>query len=658
MIKPILLYGVKIGIDIDLLKGQFDIFGGEQKKVQKPGSRGGKFWIDDKGNVRYDARPTGAKKKFKQEKQEKLQSRYKELMEKKKQSGPGKEVEAPHFKTKEDMNDWYVALSESDQEKYKQHYIDELQRLQKEELENLMQTVSSENREYLKDLGYTEDQIDRMSEETEMAIVDKHLKAEQVSIKPDGSYKVIEVEAKTKAEAEEKRDYGFDYEVHSTAENGKPLLIKLKDGRLVGVGSQGKLVIDKIGTENVKVAFGKTNLTASSWSKKGLGQNEFNQIKEYLENEKTIEKKEKEKAKTTSQGIMSPKKGDIFYHFTQGIKATNGNSLIAYQHVRTEADVYSKREGGLVSGWESDHERTEKCATCGRKIVHIFWIKTKSGKIKPYGREHVHEALGRKKELTEKESRNLITQLENRQIQENARLKELINRAHKDKSQANYRFSRAYLGSTDFLNRSVMMKNDKGEYVRVVSENDITLLLGKGFKIDSINPKAVLPEGIDEPAKNKAVVKKDYNRIRNYSLNQDLKPKELGRLNAQLDKKFNFQDIGVRTYRQLLNEGYFNAKRISTPYFNRRHYNRLDAEGQKIYEEKLEKKKVYELYHTDEKEGHMFEVPKVIFDAVTFQQNRIKAEKSHLSDQELLKSYRLVKQPVIINLSRLKNGEY
>lgn len=52
-------------VKINLRKSQLDLFGGgnkggKDKKVQKPGSRGGKYWIDKHGNVIYGQRP-GAK---------------------------------------------------------------------------------------------------------------------------------------------------------------------------------------------------------------------------------------------------------------------------------------------------------------------------------------------------------------------------------------------------------------------------------------------------------------------------------------------------------------------------------------------------------------------------------------------------------------------
>lgn len=63
-------------VDIDILKSiieksQMSMFGGgDDKKVQKPGSRGGKYYIDKKGNVIYGQRPS---KKIVQKEAEKLE---------------------------------------------------------------------------------------------------------------------------------------------------------------------------------------------------------------------------------------------------------------------------------------------------------------------------------------------------------------------------------------------------------------------------------------------------------------------------------------------------------------------------------------------------------------------------------------------------------
>jgi hypothetical protein len=59
------LFGLSFILDFDLIKSQLDIFGKEE--VQKPGSRGGKFWIDKQGKVRHGDRPDGWKQQVRQE---------------------------------------------------------------------------------------------------------------------------------------------------------------------------------------------------------------------------------------------------------------------------------------------------------------------------------------------------------------------------------------------------------------------------------------------------------------------------------------------------------------------------------------------------------------------------------------------------------------
>lgn len=52
-------------VELDLDKSQMSMFGGgwDDKKVQKPGSRGGKYWINSKGEVIYGDRHAGKIKK-------------------------------------------------------------------------------------------------------------------------------------------------------------------------------------------------------------------------------------------------------------------------------------------------------------------------------------------------------------------------------------------------------------------------------------------------------------------------------------------------------------------------------------------------------------------------------------------------------------------
>lgn len=58
-----------------MAKSQLGLFGvSDKKKVQKPGSKGGKYWIDKRGNVIYGQRPSAKQVKKETEKLEKLKS--------------------------------------------------------------------------------------------------------------------------------------------------------------------------------------------------------------------------------------------------------------------------------------------------------------------------------------------------------------------------------------------------------------------------------------------------------------------------------------------------------------------------------------------------------------------------------------------------------
>jgi hypothetical protein len=103
----------------------------------------------------------------------------------------------------------------------------------------------------------------------------------------------------------------------------------------------------------------------------------------------------------------------------------------------------------------------------------------------------------------------------------------------------------------------------------------------------------------------------------NYRLNTSgLGSMQQGRLNKALNKQYRLADEGVGSIKDFLDKGVFGSKRITKPMFNRRHYNRLDYEGQAKYEANLEKRKVYEF--TFAGKNRSIDVPKIVYDAVDF----------------------------------------
>lgn len=93
---------------------------------------------------------------------------------------------------------------------------------------------------------------------------------------------------------------------------------------------------------------------------------------------------------------------------------------------------------------------------------------------------------------------------------------------------------------------------------------------------------------------------------------EGLTPKQLGRLNKELDKKYDFSKFGVKTFRDLIDKGVFTEKRTHAPEPNRKHLNRLFGPEQEEYLKRLEDKTEYSVYAGDSS----YDVPKVIYDAL------------------------------------------
>lgn len=85
----------------------------------------------------------------------------------------------------------------------------------------------------------------------------------------------------------------------------------------------------------------------------------------------------------------------------KNFKGPNGNVVVGYEH-RFKFDFdYSKREGGAVERKVSDWDRAEKCVTCGKSIVHVYWVQdAATGVIGPYGEDHLFVVLGYPRDIT------------------------------------------------------------------------------------------------------------------------------------------------------------------------------------------------------------------------------------------------------------------
>ena len=103
---------------------------------------------------------------------------------------------------------------------------------------------------------------------------------------------------------------------------------------------------------------------------------------------------------------------------------------------------------------------------------------------------------------------------------------------------------------------------------------------------------------------------------------EGLTPTQTGRLNKELDKKYDFSKYGVTTFRELIDKGIFTGKKTQGAPFNRKHYNRLSADEQKEYEKRLEAKKEYLVSVGDSS----FDIPKIIYDALDVPDNTKQTE--------------------------------
>lgn len=137
----------------------------------------------------------------------------------------------------------------------------------------------------------------------------------------------------------------------------------------------------------------------------------------------------------------------------KGVEGRNGARAIGYEWKSYLGEKYSDYEGGLVGARVSDWDNAERCATCNRPIVHVFWVQEKDGSVRPYGRDHLHIALGYPRELSKNQVESIRRKVVNReQIEEkDATLRKHYQkyielRASPSVQEANAAFSRGPMG--------------------------------------------------------------------------------------------------------------------------------------------------------------------------------------------------------------------
>ena len=94
-----------------------------------------------------------------------------------------------------------------------------------------------------------------------------------------------------------------------------------------------------------------------------------------------------------------------------------------------------------------------------------------------------------------------------------------------------------------------------------------------------------------------------------------LTPMQLGRLNAALDKRYNFANAGVMTLRQFIeSKGETACKQIGdhSASYDRRKFNRMNAKEQAAYEARLARPD-HQFYWDD---CYSISIPKIVWDAL------------------------------------------
>lgn len=98
-----------------------------------------------------------------------------------------------------------------------------------------------------------------------------------------------------------------------------------------------------------------------------------------------------------------------------------------------------------------------------------------------------------------------------------------------------------------------------------------------------------------------------------------LTPLQFGRLKKSLEKQYRYDGI-IKTVKQNIEDNFFIKKEIGKAAINWKHYDKLldpwngyETEESKAYKEKIEKKKIYELYYKNDN-GTYTEIPKIVFD--------------------------------------------
>jgi len=170
-----------------------------------------------------------------------------------------------------------------------------------------------------------------------------------------------------------------------------------------------------------------------------------------------------------------------------GVEGPNGNILIEYEWRTVEGEKWSDYEGGMVATRVSDWDRSEKCITCNRIIVHIFWVQDKdTGRVSSYGKEHLHLALGFKNELSKSQIDKYKSKFEDITRMRGIRKDELLNRSEPYFFDS-VRSMRKLTGFSDVADKigwTTLFRIKDGRFITILndSEEDLDILKKERFK--------------------------------------------------------------------------------------------------------------------------------------------------------------------------------
>jgi hypothetical protein len=95
----------------------------------------------------------------------------------------------------------------------------------------------------------------------------------------------------------------------------------------------------------------------------------------------------------------------------------------------------------------------------------------------------------------------------------------------------------------------------------------------------------------------------------------DLSPMQIGRVNAALDKRFNFSEFGVATLRAFIEAHAPVARKFIGDHsfeYSRTRFNRMNGAEQAAYEKRLARAS----YNFQFKDGISIGIPKIVFDVL------------------------------------------